>query len=165
MSDFQKIKPNYVHLSRRAIKHFQARSKKNGKNFLHAFEHVWSLSVYGNHWFDSDWMMKVKPWLSLPEDRLPDCIAGRHGSECEETCSEACAGDNNPCDKIDGACSLGCDPGYTGTFCEKGMRLFYLKGSLAKVIKHKDKHMEYPGSSWTVRLTCKSRCEASGWHL
>ena len=28
MSDFQKIKPNYVHLSRRAIKHFQARRKK-----------------------------------------------------------------------------------------------------------------------------------------
>ena len=47
------------------------------------------------------------------------CQVGKFGNECDQTCSETCAERNNPCDKRGGACSQGCDPGHTGTFCEK----------------------------------------------
>ncbi|KAK3786281.1 hypothetical protein RRG08_059855 [Elysia crispata] len=47
-----------------------------------------------------------------------DCEPGKYSTECTEICNETCGGENNPCDKIDGACSQGCDPGYTGIFCQ-----------------------------------------------
>ena len=48
------------------------------------------------------------------------CQAGRYGSGCSQTCSETCSGDNNACNQNDGACSQGCDPGYTGRVCQTG---------------------------------------------
>ncbi|KAK3775566.1 hypothetical protein RRG08_063664 [Elysia crispata] len=49
-------------------------------------------------------------------EQLPECEAGRYGADCSLSCSATCGGDNS-CDRADGACSQGCDPGYTGTIC------------------------------------------------
>ncbi|KAK3782290.1 hypothetical protein RRG08_046400 [Elysia crispata] len=47
-----------------------------------------------------------------------NCERGKYSTDCTEVCNESCDGENNPCDKIDGACSQGCDPRYTGIFCQ-----------------------------------------------
>ena len=48
------------------------------------------------------------------------CHEGRYGERCSNLCSETCGGLANTCDRVDGACKNGCDPGYTGTKCDQG---------------------------------------------
>ena len=71
-----------------------------------------------------------------PESSSLDCAAGTYGSGCAETCSERCAGDNNPCDQSDGACSRGCDPGYVGTHCENGETKVYHRTIYYFIVPH-----------------------------
>ncbi|KAK3795276.1 hypothetical protein RRG08_055838 [Elysia crispata] len=47
---------------------------------------------------------------------LSECQTGRYGNQCKQSCSATCGGDNS-CDRINGACIQGCDPGYLGTTC------------------------------------------------
>ena len=45
-----------------------------------------------------------------------DCLPEYYGYRCEKACSGHCL-NNTICDHIDGKCSDGCQPGYTGKLC------------------------------------------------
>ena len=58
-----------------------------------------------------------------------ECDKGRHGEGCTQTCSEHCAGEDNPCHHVNGTCDLGCSRGYRGALCTEGdSQNFEVKG-------------------------------------
>ena len=63
---------------------------------------------------------KYKTKCSRVSSLSIDCRVGRYGEWCSNLCSETCGGLANTCDRVDGACKNGCDPGYTGTKCDQG---------------------------------------------
>ena len=48
-----------------------------------------------------------------------ECSFGKFGHHCKETCGKCLRGEK--CHHINGTCMNGCDPGYYGTFCTKGI--------------------------------------------
>ena len=54
---------------------------------------------------------------SLFLTNLLDCIDGRYGDNCNETCSVFCKSRN--CDGKTGTCTDGCLAGYTGSRCDQ----------------------------------------------
>ena len=48
-----------------------------------------------------------------------ECSHGKFGHDCKDTCG-MCLGEEQ-CHHINGTCLNGCDPGYYGTFCTKGI--------------------------------------------
>ncbi|KAK3709336.1 hypothetical protein RRG08_056690 [Elysia crispata] len=83
-------------------------------------------------------------------DFVVQCPSGSYGEECAATCSDHCAGDQNPCHHVNGTCDLGCDPGYQGSSCTQeypvvdGLSEVTLKSS-----RHKNKW-----SSFFHSLSC-----------
>lgn len=54
-------------------------------------------------------------------DILTACPNGRHGQGCKENCRDNCQDD---CEDATGYC-IGCEPGWTGYFCEKSNVIIY----------------------------------------
>ena len=52
-----------------------------------------------------------------------ECRTGSFGPGCSNRCSTSCAGPDNSCHHISGACKSGCDPGYRGAKCEQSKLL------------------------------------------
>lgn len=46
-----------------------------------------------------------------------DCSFGFYGQDCADTCNHTCSGCNN----VNGQCDRGCNPGWSGELCEKGI--------------------------------------------
>lgn len=44
------------------------------------------------------------------------CSAGYYGMDCKGRCSGHCI-NNEPCDRVSGVCTRGCQNGFVGTYC------------------------------------------------
>ncbi|KAK3778187.1 hypothetical protein RRG08_007558 [Elysia crispata] len=75
---------------------------------------------------------------------LCGCLNGTYGDGCEIACSDHCAGDQNSCHHVSGACDQGCDPGYRGSLCLQ----------------------ECPAKTWGDNCSqeCSTRCDDSKCH-
>lgn len=51
--------------------------------------------------------------------RSQECVDGRYGQNCLNTCTSHCKY-INVCNHLTGQCKGGCDVGWTGSFCKKG---------------------------------------------
>ena len=51
---------------------------------------------------------------------LSACHVGNYGADCEEMCSNHCAGSNSSCNNINGICDQGCELGYQLPHCLEG---------------------------------------------
>lgn len=63
-------------------------------------------------------------------------------------CSGHCLGDVT-CNKINGRCDTGCKPGYTGDFCDKGLKKKYGKKSI---------HMRVVKLQYIMDFFCVENC-------
>ncbi|GFO39306.1 receptor-type tyrosine-protein phosphatase kappa [Plakobranchus ocellatus] len=45
------------------------------------------------------------------------CTLGTYGEDCNESCSNHCAGETNSCNHVNGTCNQGCDSGYLMPLC------------------------------------------------
>lgn len=61
-----------------------------------------------------------------------ECKAGFYGKNCNTTCGKCL--NSTTCHHITGSCDKGCDPGYEGLACKKGMR--FRKMHICGVILH-----------------------------
>lgn len=48
------------------------------------------------------------------------CDDGTYGHDCKNNCSGHCM-NGSQCNKLTGHCDRGCNPGYTGSDCSRGM--------------------------------------------
>jgi hypothetical protein len=48
------------------------------------------------------------------------CDTGFYGQNCEEKCTEHCAGGSRNCNTTTGNCEMGCQPGWIGLRCVNG---------------------------------------------
>lgn len=48
---------------------------------------------------------------------LSVCLHGFFGQDCAKKCNDACIG----CNHVNGSCVSGCQRGWMGTYCQKGM--------------------------------------------
>jgi hypothetical protein len=53
----------------------------------------------------------------------PECPSESYGPDCVYNCSRQCL-NYLPCNRTTGRCDRGCNPGYTGERCDKGMMLY-----------------------------------------
>lgn len=51
-----------------------------------------------------------------------ECSEGRYGVNCSQECSGQCK-DNIICEHVTGQCVKGCDVGWTGATCDKGLNI------------------------------------------
>ncbi|GFN78785.1 multiple epidermal growth factor-like domains 10 [Plakobranchus ocellatus] len=51
---------------------------------------------------------------------LTACEDGSYGSGCLNSCSDKCAQTTNICDRFNGHCNGGCEPGYEAPVCTQG---------------------------------------------
>lgn len=54
--------------------------------------------------------------------KCTECIDGRYGPSCQQQCGKCFMGD--PCDKTNGMCISGCNPGWSGATCDTGKDYF-----------------------------------------
>lgn len=54
-------------------------------------------------------------WCQIP---VLECADGTYGYNCTKICSGHCL-NNSPCNKQNGYCDKGCNPGYTNVDCSK----------------------------------------------
>ncbi|KAK3772718.1 hypothetical protein RRG08_013411 [Elysia crispata] len=72
---------------------------------------IWSKAKWNNMPCDSS--------LRYICEKPAECTDGYYGKDCKKKCKEVCGGLNNPCNRVNGTCEKGCDPGYQGAFCSK----------------------------------------------
>ncbi|KAK3749630.1 hypothetical protein RRG08_049144 [Elysia crispata] len=70
-------------------------------------------------------------------EKTPECAIGYYGEGCKMNCNETCAGQNNPCNPVNGTCNQGCDPGYQGVFCSKECDEGFYGGGCTESCKEK----------------------------
>lgn len=54
-----------------------------------------------------------------------ECSPGTNGQGCLNNCRGHCLNDA-ACKITTGSCDLGCQAGYIGKLCEKGLKLFFI---------------------------------------
>ncbi|GFR92444.1 guanylate cyclase [Elysia marginata] len=69
-------------------------------------------------------------------DKHTECDVGYYGNMCNKSCSVNCAGDNHPCDRVNGSCDQGCAPGYQGALCTQDTDIAWHTLTYSSLVGH-----------------------------